>query len=195
VIKKENRKLERMESEIAEGEATLARDGQREEVRANIQAAQHAHDEADANYKESVNKSDGKKQEQDACERELDILEGQLSSMQTRVLDAEERLQQLRQHAHGKGGTAIYGQGIPGVLRLINSTRWVGIKPMGPLGMYVHLKDKKWAKVLRIGLGYLMGSFAVTNMQDCKTLTKILNENGGCVQYSSRGRCADMGHR
>jgi len=195
VIKTENQKLDRMKLEIAEAEAALSRDGQREEVRANIQIAQHAHDEADAKYKESVDKSDRKKQEQDACKRELETIEGHLSSIQTRLSDAKERLQQLQQHAHGKSGTAIYGPGVPDVLRVIDSTRWVGINPVGPLGMHVRLKDQKWATVLRIGLGYLMGGFAVTNMQDCKTLRIILNENGGCVQYSSRRLCADIGHR
>ncbi|KAJ7095700.1 P-loop containing nucleoside triphosphate hydrolase protein [Mycena belliarum] len=73
---------------------------------------------------------------------------------------------------------AAYGQNIQKVVERINQTQWYGEKPLGPLGIYVTVRDHKWADLLRIQLGQLLSSYAVTNPQDIATLKKILVQEG-----------------
>ena len=76
---------------------------------------------------------------------------------------------------------APYGRNLKNVVDHIERTRWHGHKPLGPLGVYVKLKDRVWADLLRIVLGSHMSSFAVTDNRDVPVLKKLLRESGKCV--------------
>lgn len=177
-MKKENRNLEKAKKEIDDANAVLAQDAQRERVRASIKAAQKAFDEAAARDRELQVETGRAKEVVEAYRRELSIIEREFADVQHRTVEAEGRRDQLREATRGKGGPIIYGPWMPQVLGMIQSTRWVGEKPIGPLGMHVKLKDKKWARVLRVGIGNFLGGFAVTNHQDRLTLKKILDDKG-----------------
>lgn len=97
-------------------------------------------------------------------------------------MDAESKVKNLESlNTSGRGGPGQYGQAMPRVLRAIESARWKGAKPVGPLGLYVRLKDNRWADALRMGIGSQLGGFAVTDYQDRTTLRKILDDNGSWV--------------
>ncbi|KAH7100786.1 P-loop containing nucleoside triphosphate hydrolase protein [Auriculariales sp. MPI-PUGE-AT-0066] len=74
-------------------------------------------------------------------------------------------------------GLAVYGNNIKNVIQAIRDEQWAGRSaPIGPLGLFVELKDKQWANVLRIYLGKTMMSFAVSDVRDRQRLKKILND-------------------
>ena len=67
------------------------------------------------------------------------------------------------------------------VLAEIGRSKWIGDKPVGPFGMFVKLKDPRWAEILRNQLGSIMSSFAVTNAKDRSQLSQILQRTGKLV--------------
>lgn len=70
---------------------------------------------------------------------------------------------------------APYGNNMKQLLDKINSMRWVGDIPLGPLGQYVKAKNPKvWGKLLRNRLGQLLVAFAVTDARDHSQLKKLL---------------------
>jgi structural maintenance of chromosomes protein 6 len=177
-LKKENRNLEKAQKEIADANAVLAQDAQREQVRASIEAAKKAYNEAEERVKKLNVETGRAKETVDAYRRELSIIEREFADVQQRTVEAEGRRDQLREATRGKGGPMIYGPWMPQVLSIIQNTRWVGEMPVGPFGRHVKLKDKKWARVLRVGIGNFLGGFAVTNHKDRVTLKKILDDKG-----------------
>lgn len=74
----------------------------------------------------------------------------------------------------GRDRVAAFGQNMTELRRLIDSVEWYGEKPIGPLGLFVSLKDKAFAPVLRITLGSLMQSFAITDARDRDKLKQFL---------------------
>ncbi|KAK7037566.1 Structural maintenance of chromosomes protein 6 [Paramarasmius palmivorus] len=69
-----------------------------------------------------------------------------------------------------------YGNNIPQVLERVRDTRWHGNVPLGPLGLYVKVKDaEKWAELLRNQLGRLLTAFAITDARDRPILKQILD--------------------
>ncbi|KAI9509233.1 hypothetical protein F5148DRAFT_978695, partial [Russula earlei] len=73
---------------------------------------------------------------------------------------------------------APYGRDLKKVLEHIGTMEWHGQKPLGPLGVYVKMKDRIWADLLRVVLGSHMSSFAVTDTRDLPVLKKLLRESG-----------------
>lgn len=114
----------------------------------------------------------------EAYRRQLSQVEHEFNGVKEQIMGAETRRDQIREAIKGTGGPAIYGNWVEKVLKIIQNTRWAGEKPLGPLGLHLKLKDKKWARVMRLGIGNLMGSFAVTSYQDRLTLKKILDDHG-----------------
>jgi chromosome segregation ATPase len=144
----------------------------------SIEAAKKACNEA-AEQDEKLQVETGRaKEDVDACRLELSIIERELADVQQRTVEAEGRRDQLREVIMRKGGPIIYGSWMPQILDVIKNKAWVGEKPIGPFSMHVKLTDKKWAKVLRVGIGNILGGFAVTGHQDQLTLKKILDDQG-----------------
>ncbi|KAJ1302116.1 hypothetical protein OPQ81_000947 [Rhizoctonia solani] len=71
-----------------------------------------------------------------------------------------------------------FGSNLHRALADIDRHNWKGQKPIGPLGQFVELKDGRWAELMRIYLGSLMASFAVTDARDREPLSKILQSHG-----------------
>ncbi|KAF8595961.1 P-loop containing nucleoside triphosphate hydrolase protein [Ceratobasidium sp. AG-I] len=72
----------------------------------------------------------------------------------------------------------LFGSHLDRVLADISHVRWQGRTPVGPLGQYVELKDPRWAPLMRVNLGGLMASFAVTDSRDREPLSRILQKHG-----------------
>ena len=93
------------------------------------------------------------------------------------ITGAEEQLRHIAQREKSK--LAPFGQNMEQVLAEIEHMRWVGDRPVGPLGRFVKVRDpNRWANVMRVMLGNLMSSFAVTTGADRKTLDQILKKHG-----------------
>ncbi|KAF8574882.1 P-loop containing nucleoside triphosphate hydrolase protein [Ramaria rubella] len=69
-----------------------------------------------------------------------------------------------------------YGNNLADVLRRIQNERWFGEVPVGPFGLFVSTKDPKWAPVMRLQLGPMMSSFAVTDNKDRQKLRQMLDQ-------------------
>jgi chromosome segregation ATPase len=74
-----------------------------------------------------------------------------------------------------------FGNRIPEVLQLIQREQWRGEMPVGPLGMFVEVKDQQWAHLMRLALGGLMSSWAVSDVGDRGRLNRILESCGKFV--------------
>lgn len=65
------------------------------------------------------------------------------------------------------------------ILHDIKNARWQGSSPpIGPLGMYVNLKDATYRSVLQNQIGGAMFNFVVAHFSDRQQLTEILKRNG-----------------
>ncbi|KAG8689608.1 Structural maintenance of chromosomes protein 6 [Ceratobasidium sp. 423] len=84
-----------------------------------------------------------------------------------------QRLEDSQRNAINKFGSNLHR-----ALTEINQHSWKGQKPVGPLGQFVELKDGRWAELMRIYLGTLMASFAVTDARDREPLSRILQNCG-----------------
>ncbi|KAH7345701.1 P-loop containing nucleoside triphosphate hydrolase protein [Rhizoctonia solani] len=84
-----------------------------------------------------------------------------------------QRLEDSQRNAINKFGSNLHR-----ALADIDQHTWKGQKPLGPLGQFVELKDGRWAEVMRIYLGTLMASFAVTDARDREPLSRILQKHG-----------------
>lgn len=164
---------------IEEEHAKLARDAEREQIKRRIDNAKAQHDAAkEAHVKASVDKARAK-EAVEAHRHSLDHIDRDYQQLKGRVMDAESKVQNLEAlSTSGKGESALYGQAMPKVLRAVDTANWKGTRPVGPLGMYVRLKDNRWADALRLGIGTLLGGFAATDYQDRAMLRKILDDNG-----------------
>ncbi|KAG8723910.1 Structural maintenance of chromosomes protein 6 [Ceratobasidium sp. 395] len=91
-----------------------------------------------------------------------------ITSVQQNIL----RLQHTQQHQINK-----FGNNLDRVLTDVSRARWHGQPPLGPLGQYVEVKDARWAPLMRVNLGSLMSSFAVTDQRDRETLSRILQKH------------------
>lgn len=79
---------------------------------------------------------------------------------------------QLEQRLNNKWN--IYGNSIGEVIKMVDKTRWRGIKPIGPLGDYVELKQREWIIPVKIAIGSLMSSWIVEHADDRIELKRIL---------------------
>ena len=85
----------------------------------------------------------------------------------------------------GGNDIKLFGNNLAALLLLIEKEKWYGEVPVGPFGLFVTVKDPKWAMVMRIQLGQLMSSFAVTDNRDRYRLRQMLDHHRKFVSYSS----------
>lgn len=112
-------------------------------------------------------------------------VERECSEAKRAVQTAEEMIRQTQQKSNDN--LAPFGQNIQQVIKTLSSMRWHGDTPIGPLGLYVKVKDPRWAEILRTQLGRQLCSFAITDGRDRATLKQVLTKSGKlvCVFNSS----------
>lgn len=88
-----------------------------------------------------------------------------------RVEELDLRIQRLA--AASANNVTAYGSKVPQLLRAINQERRWKQKPVGPIGLYVKLKDAKWAGVLEIVFGDMLNAFCVTCHHDRVLLMEL----------------------
>ncbi|KAG9122629.1 Structural maintenance of chromosomes protein 6, partial [Ceratobasidium sp. 392] len=101
--------------------------------------------------------------------REVDSSRERLRTEITSIQNTIRRLQNTQ-----KDQINMFGNNLDRVLSDISRARWYGQHPVGPLGQYVEVKDPHWVGLMRVNLGSLMSSFAVTDQRDRETLSRIL---------------------
>lgn len=69
---------------------------------------------------------------------------------------------------------AIFGRDIPRLIELIETNIQLFKKrPIGPIGNYIKLKDKKWANPIEYCLRNMLGTFLCDSSSDRKALDGI----------------------
>ncbi|KAI0051110.1 P-loop containing nucleoside triphosphate hydrolase protein [Auriscalpium vulgare] len=126
--------------------------------------------------KASLTEGQAKDDESKSVKTNGDNLRRELESAKRDYSDAEEQIQRCIDNE--RNSLAPFGKAMNAVLEQISRMRWQGQKPVGPLGVYVKVTDPKWAPLLRIVLGGLMSSFAVTDSRDLPALKKLLKDSG-----------------
>ena len=69
-----------------------------------------------------------------------------------------------------------YGHNIPRVLENVERERQFRGKVLGPIGRYVHLQERRWAKAVGAIIGNLMDHFIVESFGDKEILKNILQK-------------------
>ena len=173
-----NNTIAELERQIAEEQARLetrSRD-KRDRTTAQLQAAN-----AELADKETKHKHAGAEKlrlnaEADAAEAEARRLRQEQNEVRGRIVECDEQIRRCGEMEKSK--LARFGNNMEWVLEEIRKAQWYGQPPVGPFGLYVKAKDpERWGNVLRIVIGSLMGSFAITDPRDRNTLAKILAES------------------
>jgi structural maintenance of chromosomes protein 6 len=107
-------------------------------------------------------------------------LDQQKATIQRQIGECENTIKSAEHQA--KDALVPYGKGIKQVLEKIQTMRWAGDKPLGPLGLYVKAKDpNRWGEILRNQLGNYLTAFAVTDARDRQQLKSLLVQSGKWV--------------
>ena len=137
---------------------------------------------AETNLKHSGELIRDKEEEANSLRRQGDDIDREIQTAKNAVMGLQEQIQRCTEQQNNS--LAPYGRDIKNVLGRIEGMRWHGQKPLGPLGVYVKVKARVWADLLRTVLGGHMASFAVTDGRDLPVLKKLLRESGKYVELT-----------
>lgn len=149
----------------------------REESQSNIEAARAAVKAGEAQITTIADGLRAAQDTQESIKQDGEAKDRELSEMKRKIINDQQMLERVKEAEKNK--LVAYGTGIPQLLENIKRARWVGDTPLGPLGMFVKVKEpEKWADVLRCQLGNVLTAFAVTDARDQKTLKQMLVASG-----------------
>lgn len=172
-----NRSIKDYDEKIAEETRRLEAHTQvkRDEINRRLDAAKEVVAEADRRNKDTIEQKRSELLKRDDVKSKGQAAEGKRQQLQERITECQTMINKCKEQE--KNSLAPYGIDIKGVLQSISKAHWHGGTPIGPLGLYVKLKDPKWAQLLRAQLGNLMTSFACTDARDRSQLKKILDQS------------------
>lgn len=163
---------------IATETAKLQEDAQvkREERERKLQHAKSVVDECEAQLRIVNDQLRENQEKNESYGRDIKAAEAELKQADDLIRQCAAQIDRCQQQAKDK--LVPYGRAINEVLQRIKEAHWNGRPPTGPLGVHVSLRDQKWADLMRIQLGQLMTSFAITDARDRGQLKKILHDTG-----------------
>ena len=144
----------------------------REELDRKIADAENAMNQVDAELTAVRAEKADKIREAEETETQGKALQAQRDDAQKEIVNAEGELRQCGEAERNK--LAPYGNNMAEILATIERMQWHGNKPVGPLGLYVKVKDPLWAPLMRVQLGNLMTAFAISDGRDRAQLNKLL---------------------
>jgi chromosome segregation ATPase len=181
-LKSTNNQIKGYDERIAEETRRLEVNTQakREETNRKLQAAKDKVAEAEAHLKVLENRMREKTEERDAMGQEGVDAEHAMKTAQERVDHCNSMIQKAKEQE--QNNLAPYGKDMKRVLGQIDRMKWQGQKPVGPLGVYVKVREpRKWAPLLRSQLGGFMTAFACTDARDRTQLKRLLHDSGKSV--------------
>jgi structural maintenance of chromosomes protein 6 len=178
-----NQQVKTLTNEMAGFEAEIRA---RAESQGNVQAEREA---AQQRLQAAQTQCDNTKQElalivdqPAALQRQLNQLRDQGKQVDADIVRARQDIEaatgNIEQCKH-QGGNEIrlFGNNLDTVNNLIQKEKWFGQVPVGPFGLFVTVKDSKWAMVMRTQLGQLMSSYAITDNRDRHKLRQMLDHH------------------
>ncbi|KAG9077431.1 Structural maintenance of chromosomes protein 6, partial [Ceratobasidium sp. UAMH 11750] len=140
-----------------------------ERVQRQVKAEEENLNECQANIANLQQLVQARKEEWREISSNRERIRTEIPSIQRNI----QRLQDSQKHQIN-----VFGKGLDRALVDISQARWYGQPPVGPLGQYVEVKDPHWIPLMRVNLGTLMASFAVTDQRDREPLSRILQKHG-----------------
>jgi chromosome segregation ATPase len=180
-LKKTKNAMQQLETRMAAEKARIAEFSQtkQDELSQRLEQATLDVQNAETDLKQAEALVLDKKNEASGLGTQGEELDREIQTARNSVMGLREQIQRCVEQQNNS--LAPYGRNLKNVVDRIERMRWHGRKPLGPLGVYVKLKDRVWADLLRSVLGNHMSSFAVTDNRDLPVLKKLLNESGKCV--------------
>ncbi|XP_066600099.1 structural maintenance of chromosomes protein 6 [Prorops nasuta] len=177
-IKRSEIDIRCLHKEIQRLEGDAATTNKKEEIQNHISECENKLDEVEAMLRtkqtDEMHFESNKvrlSQELKSKKIEMERYEGQIKKIQR-------DLQAFKQQANDS--FAVFGQNIPRLLKRINEEANRGrfkVKPVGPLGAYITLKDSAWAPAVEHFLKRsFLTTFCVDNSSDAKILNAIMKE-------------------
>jgi chromosome segregation ATPase len=182
-LKKTKDAMQQLETRMAAEKARIAEFSQSKQDELNQRLKQATVDvqNAEADLKQAEALVVEKKNEAKDLGVQGEEADREIQAAKTSVMGVREQIQRCKEQQNNS--LVPYGQNLKKVLERIGGMRWHGQKPLGPLGVYVKLKERVWADLLRVVLGSHMSSFVVTDPRDLPALKNVLRDNGKCVDY------------
>jgi structural maintenance of chromosomes protein 6 len=182
-LKRTKDAMQEFETRMAAENAKIAEFSQSKQDELNQRLQQAALDvqNAEADLKQAEALKLEKKNEASALNTQGEETDREIQTAKNFVMGLREQIQRCKEQQNNS--LVPYGRNLKNVLERIGGMRWHGRKPLGPLGVYVKLKDRVWADLLRVVLGSHMSSFVVTDPRDLPMLKNVLRDNGKCVDY------------
>ncbi|KAH9990809.1 P-loop containing nucleoside triphosphate hydrolase protein [Russula vinacea] len=177
-LKKTKNAMQQLETRMASEKARIAEFSQskQDELSQRLQQATLDVQNAEADLKQAEALVRDKKNEASGLHTQGEETDREIQAARNSVMGLREQIQRCVEQQNNS--LAPYGRNLKNVVERIGQMRWNGQKPLGPLGVYVKLKDRVWADLLRSVLGNNMSSFAVTDGRDVPALRKLLRESG-----------------
>jgi chromosome segregation ATPase len=177
--------LQGTKGQIAEYETRIAEEtrrmevhtqARREETMRKLEKARAEVDLADAQIKEIVAREEAKRAENERIKNEGTQQEVAKNKAQQRIMEIQEMMKQCKKQQDN--AFVPYGKNIKELVEQIGQMQWHGEKPLGPLGLYVQVKDPElWADLLRSQLVQYLTAFAITDARDRPQLKRLLDQS------------------
>ena len=118
-------------------------------------------------------------EQMEICSAKISSSRSTLHDLNTGVDRHKSQLLHLSRAQHEN--QRIYGEGVPKLLDHLKQTQVAALfkeKPIGPLGLYVTLKDTKWKYALEAIIGRFMANFIVFTYEDREVLQSFMKKFG-----------------
>ncbi|EJD06049.1 P-loop containing nucleoside triphosphate hydrolase protein [Fomitiporia mediterranea MF3/22] len=172
--------IEDLQERIATETRKLQEDkkAEQEERQRKLEAAKKAVSEHEARRNEINDHLRQFEEDMGPLKTKVADTETTLQNSKATMESCSRRLNELNRQA--VDSVSVYGNNLQQILERISTMTWHGKKPVGPLGLYVSLRERQWTDIIRATLGSYMTSFAVTDARDRVQLRKLLvdSKNG-----------------
>lgn len=99
-------------------------------------------------------------------------------------IEIDNKQKNLRQISTAEGDFIKgFGPRLPTLLNAISNENAFHVKPVGPIGTYITLRDPKWWSILERFFGNSLTAFVVTNYDDSEILKRLMGKCGWYVQH------------
>ena len=155
-------------------ELTNGDGGAQQKLRDTLKSVQTLHRDLQRDQPRKEKVLADKKGDAETLDKKVNELNAKFNEAGGKVTRAENDLAALRRQSGNR--LSAFGTGLEQLFRDINSTTWTH-KPIGPLGMYVHLEDMAYKNVFHSVLGQTLCGFAVQTREDKVKLQALLKKN------------------
>jgi structural maintenance of chromosomes protein 6 len=178
--------LQGVKASMADYEARIAEEARRmeahtqakrEETMRKLENARAEVDLADAQVKEIVARDEAKRADNEAIKEKGTQEETIKTRAEQRIVEIQEMMKQCKKQQDN--AFIPYGKNIKELVEQIGKLQWHGEKPLGPLGLYVQVKEPElWAAdLLRSQLVQYLTAFAITDARDRPQLKRLLDQS------------------